>query len=177
MRSLDVTRSGTPQSSFQIQMETASSMFQHIDIWIATACTLIAAITDLKSRRIPNWLTLGCFVAALSFHIWQIPVSGFWSLTSALEGGVLAFVILFVLWRINGAGAGDVKLAGAVGVWIETKEILYVLLISFVLCLIWRMVIEKRWQNTERETPPFRIPFAVPMALVMVGLLAWRSFG
>ncbi len=34
----------------------------------AGALTLLAAVTDLKAHRIPNWLTVPAALAALAYH-------------------------------------------------------------------------------------------------------------
>ena len=75
---------------------------------------LLAAITDLRERRIPNWLTGG--VAAL-YPVYLVlspaPVAWPGALALALLVGVLGLV-LFARALIGG---GDVKLIAAVTLW------------------------------------------------------------
>ena len=80
----------------------------------ALVLAFIACWTDLRTRRIPNVLTLCAAGAGLVFHAL---FSGSGPLT-ALGGwftGVLLFAPLFLL---RGMGAGDLKLLGAFGAWL-----------------------------------------------------------
>jgi prepilin peptidase CpaA len=73
---------------------------------------VIASIIDLKTRRIPNWLTLLTAVAGISMAITGL--SGLSLGTSVL--GLLTGAILMLPGHTLGAtGAGDVKLLAAFG--------------------------------------------------------------
>lgn len=71
---------------------------------------LTAAVTDLRSRRIPNWLTLPALPVGLIAQ--TVYGEGFWQ---GLLGAVGGFAALFVLFAIGAGGAGDVKLFTVVG--------------------------------------------------------------
>lgn len=74
---------------------------------------LIAAIYDIKYRRIPNWLTLSGVVLALVVNsVIGPPLAG---LVFTLEGFALAFGMYMLLYVLRAMGAGDVKLMAAVG--------------------------------------------------------------
>jgi len=78
----------------------------------AVVLSLIAAWTDLRSRRIPNWLTVPGAVVGLVLNA----VFDRWSGVKASLLGIvvgLGLLLLFVLLR--SLGAGDWKLAGALG--------------------------------------------------------------
>ena len=82
---------------------------------ILTAAVLLALIagwTDFRSRRIPNWLTVPGLLVGLAMNI---VLGGKAGVLASLEGvGVgLALLLPFVLLR--SLGAGDWKLAGALG--------------------------------------------------------------
>ena len=103
--------------------------------------TLAAAVSDSRFRRIPNNLTLPMFLAGLVF---QIAFNG-WSgdgtlagagLRSALFAFLLGFGTLFLLWLIGGGGGGDVKLIGALSVWLGFPMMLKVLIASTVVVLL-----------------------------------------
>jgi prepilin peptidase CpaA len=134
------------------------------------AYTATAMITDLRARRIPNWLTVSSLVGALLFH----GVTGGWSgLGHALGGFAVGFGFLLVLWLIGGAGGGDVKLTGALGAWLGASTTLLVLLISTPLALFMTIAFTawKKIQNTskDQESQPSMmrrgVPYAVPIAL------------
>jgi prepilin peptidase CpaA len=71
-----------------------------------------AAALDIKTRRIPNWLSLSGVVLGIALNVFLFETSGLWF---SLEGLGLAFAIYFVLYLLHGMGAGDVKLMAAVG--------------------------------------------------------------
>ena len=71
-----------------------------------------AAALDIKTRRIPNWLSLSGAVLALALNLFLFETAGLWF---SLQGLGLAFAIYFVLYLLRGMGAGDVKLMAAVG--------------------------------------------------------------
>lgn len=72
----------------------------------------IAAVFDMRYRRIPNWLVLAGILAGFS---WNVSSSGWSGLLRAAEGLGLGFILYFPLYLIRARGAGDVKLLAAVG--------------------------------------------------------------
>jgi prepilin peptidase CpaA len=76
------------------------------------AVVIAAAISDLATRRIPNWITLPGALLGFALHGYYGGVHG--ALLS-LAGAALGFSFFLLLHLAGGMGAGDVKLAGAVG--------------------------------------------------------------
>ena len=74
-----------------------------------------ACITDLHSRRIPNWLTFGAAATALAFHFADAGQAGAQQAAAGWATGLFMFMPLFLL---GGMGAGDVKLLAALGAWL-----------------------------------------------------------
>ena len=106
------------------------------------AFTLAAGISDLRTRRLPNWLTVPAFLAALVFHT---ATGGWTGLGQALGGFAIGFGILFVLWLIGGGGGGDVKLMGALGAWLGPIPILIVFALS-TMFVVLGMVFTAFWE-------------------------------
>jgi prepilin peptidase CpaA len=79
---------------------------------VLLALVVIAAIWDVRSRRIPNWLTGTGLVVGLGLQAWLRGVGG---VREAAVGAGLAFVVYFVFFSLRAMGAGDVKLMVAVG--------------------------------------------------------------
>ncbi len=75
------------------------------------ACAGLGAICDVRTRRIPNWLTGSGILAGLLLHL---GLGGWRSLSSAAAGGLLAGTIFLLFYLAGGMGAGDVKLIAAV---------------------------------------------------------------
>ncbi len=80
---------------------------------VHAAVVITAAIFDVRSRRIPNWLNLFGVVAGLLLN-WFLDVDKY-NWRTALMGLGLAFAIYFPLYLLRGMGAGDVKLMAAIG--------------------------------------------------------------
>jgi prepilin peptidase CpaA len=86
-----------------------------------------AAIFDVKSRRIPNWLTgLG---ALLGFVIHGVG-EGAHGILASVEGLLLGVVFLAPFYLKGGMGAGDVKLMGAIGALLGPKGVFLAFLFS-----------------------------------------------
>lgn len=73
---------------------------------------LIAAIYDLRFRRIPNWLNLSGVVLGLGINTLLFARDG---LVGAVLGMTCSLIVYVPLYLIRGMGAGDVKLMAAVG--------------------------------------------------------------
>ncbi|MFK7768964.1 MAG: prepilin peptidase [Mariniblastus sp.] len=139
----------------------------------------IAVFTDLKSRQIPNWLTVSSLVIALLFHFFSGGLDG---LLLSIGGFATGFGILFVLWIIGGGGGGDVKLMGALGAWVGPMPTLLIFLGS-TFCALLCMVALVVFQSLSKKVleadepganPPKNklmkqsLPFAVPASLATV---------
>ena len=94
------------------------------------AFTALAAGFDLRTKKLPNRLTVPALVAAFVFHG---ATSGSSGQLTALAGFATGFGILLVLWIVGGGGGGDVKLMGALGAWLGPQGTLAVFLISAAL--------------------------------------------
>lgn len=76
---------------------------------------VIMALGDVRTRRIPNYLTLSGALAGLLF---QTMVSGWPGLLQGLGGLALGFGLMLPLYIFGGIGAGDVKALAALGAWL-----------------------------------------------------------
>jgi len=84
------------------------------------ACLLAAVIWDVSVRRIPNAVCGAIAVAGLGVQFWD---SGALAALAGLGAGVGTIALLFVFWQRGGIGGGDVKLAGAVAVWVGPRSL------------------------------------------------------
>ncbi len=78
----------------------------------AVAVAVAAAVSDVSTRRIPNWLTYPALLAGL---LLRFSFQGWSGLRSALLGMLVAGGIFMLFYMIRAMGAGDVKLMAAVG--------------------------------------------------------------
>jgi prepilin peptidase CpaA len=89
---------------------------------IPLALTLWIAWGDLKTRRIPNYLTLGTALAGLAYNFIS---QGFPGLADGFLGMLLGFALLILPYIWGGMGAGDVKALAALGAWLGPQLIVY----------------------------------------------------
>jgi prepilin peptidase CpaA len=82
---------------------------------VAAACWF-----DVRTRRIPNWLTFPA--AALGLVACTVAHSGHGTVSSA-AGLLVGLALFFPLFVLKGLGGGDVKLMGALGAWLGTSVI------------------------------------------------------
>ena len=133
---------------------------------LVAAIVLVAAATDIRSRRIPNWLTLSGVVAGLLLNTVLFGLPG---LRNSLSGMGLGFAAYFVLYCLRAMGAGDLKLMAAVGAIIGPGHWVSVFMASalaggvFALALIvWKgRMRETLWNSffIAQELVHFRAPY------------------
>jgi prepilin peptidase CpaA len=82
---------------------------------VAVGVGVVACVTDLRHRRIPNVLTFGAAGLALLFHGVVGGVSG---LQSAVIGWLVGTALFLPFFLLRGMGGGDVKLMAALGAWL-----------------------------------------------------------
>jgi len=79
---------------------------------VAAIITLIAAVTDTRSQRIPNWLTFPVLLLAPVVHT----VFASWTgLMNSLLGILVCGLLPYLAFRQGGMAGGDVKLFAAIG--------------------------------------------------------------
>lgn len=88
---------------------TAASIVTPLGI-LAVAVAIAGSVTDVRSRRIPNWLTVGAFMAALIARL-----AGAEPFLNGLTGAAIAFLVGLSLYTMRAIGAGDVKYLAAFG--------------------------------------------------------------
>jgi prepilin peptidase CpaA len=111
----------------------------HSFAWWPTLIVLaVATFTDLRSRRIPNWLVLPFLLAGIAVSGW---LHGWHGIGQSFAGLGLGTLIYGVLFWMGGMGAGDVKLCAAIGAWIGPDQLFFALVIAGmaggVMVLIW----------------------------------------
>lgn len=86
---------------------------------IVISICLAACVFDVRTRRIPNALTLSAAVAGLLYHA---ATSGVTGVQMAGAGWLLGLLLLLPYFALGGMGGGDVKLVAALGAWLGPWE-------------------------------------------------------
>lgn len=155
---------------------------------------LLVADQDFRNRRVPNWLVLvGIALGGLALLSASQPFSigGF----DALKGACAGFGVLLIFYITGFMGAGDVKFAGALGLWVGLHPLLPIWIGASLLAgghaVLW--ILLKRWSYFPRLTSALsgvpslehadaatrrsarHIPFAAYLAIASVSWLVWRN--
>jgi len=165
---------------------------------VLIALAVAAGAADLRTGKVPNWLTLPAAAVGLLAHALTGGISGGdgrLGLLGSLAGVGMGLVPLLLVWMVGGIGGGDVKLAGAIGAlggWRFALATLTYGIIAAVLMAVVIMVYKKLVRRTLRrvwhtlvllvipgarpadptgaDSP--RIPFAVALCVGAAGALA-----
>lgn len=154
---------------------------------------VLALVYDVVSRRIPNRLVLtGIWVG---WGLALMPGGIGWA--SSLTGGMVGFLVFGVLYALRMMGAGDVKLATAIGLFMGSQAMpgvcLSMLLAGGLLSLAWALARSSTqslpswmlpvWQQLQDfkkhepthspRTAAASVPYAMAMALGSWLYLAW----
>jgi prepilin peptidase CpaA len=98
----------------------------HAVAWWPTFVVLVIAVAiDIRSRRIPNWLSLPFLVTGIVLSAWRGGLPGF---ERSIEGVGLALAVAGVLCYLRGMGMGDLKLFAAVGAWVGPGQLFFALI-------------------------------------------------
>jgi len=119
---------------------------------VAVAIAVAAAVIDTRSRRIPNRLTYTAMVGGL---VLQSAFFGWRGLISSLAGGLVFGGIFLLFYMVRAMGAGDVKLAAALGCVIglsETPRVLMATAICGGIFALLRMIFSGKILATIRST-------------------------
>ena len=133
---------------------------------------LAASWTDIRKREIPNGLNLA--IACLAIPYWWSIGLGLWP-DVALQIGVaaLVFALFTIAFYFGQMGGGDVKMLGALALWLPWDGVLSLLVIMSLAggVLTLAMVIRKRLARAEGQP---EIPYGVAIAFAGIWLISER---
>ncbi len=118
---------------------------------LAVALALIAGWTDWRSRRIPNWLTVPGFLVGV---LANVLANGWSGLGISLKGAGLGLLVLLPFVFLRSLGAGDWKLAGALGAFVGWEGMVSLLMGSVFVAGIMALglvIYKRRFKETLRN--------------------------
>jgi prepilin peptidase CpaA len=158
---------------------------------------VIAAISDIRTRRIPNWLTFSGILLAIALNSFLGEWQGLWF---SLKGLGVAFGFYFFFYILRAMGAGDVKLMAFLGAAAGWTNWIFGILpltgiiggVAGILLVVAKGRLGKTWHNIQwiflslrlgrapyqdnpeldvRTGQGLRMPHAVMIASAVIGLL------
>lgn len=138
----------------------------------ALALLLVSAgIEDVRTREIADWKN--ALIALLAPAWWWASGLGLWP-GAAIQIGValLVFALFVGAFALGQMGGGDVKLIGALALWLPPMPLMWMLVVMSLAggALTLVMLAERWWRPAER---PLEIPYGV--AIAIAGLLSLRE--
>jgi prepilin peptidase CpaA len=119
---------------------------------LAAVVAVMAGIIDVRSRRIPNRLTYSAMIAGLAL---ESIVYGWHGLLLGLQGALLFGGVFLVFHLLRTMGAGDVKLAAALGCILglaNSWQVLFTTAMAGGVLAVLMMVFTGRILHTLRST-------------------------
>jgi len=150
----------------------------HEFLLFAAIICAVSAVYDLRTARIPNWLTASGMIAALLGHCAVAYAAGGTSFAlhaaeSTLLGAAVCAAVPFLLWCLKLAGGGDVKLIAVVGALCHANIGMESVFFAFASCTAF-VVVKHAWNGglltaaTARKPVRFGPALAVGTALTVL---------
>jgi prepilin peptidase CpaA len=118
--------------------EPSGAGLKPVLLGLAMALALAAGGTDWRWRRIPNWLTVPGLLAGIAVNA---AVSGLSGVKTSLLGAGLGLLLLLPFVFLRSLGAGDWKLAGALGAIVGPGALLDLLMGSIFVAGVMALVL------------------------------------
>ncbi len=81
-------------------------------VFLAVIVAVIAAVSDFRTYRIPNWLTFGSIFTGFIVNVF---LRGWPGLFASFQGFLVGGLLFLPFFMLGGMGAGDVKLMAGFG--------------------------------------------------------------
>jgi prepilin peptidase CpaA len=117
----------------------------------ALALALIAGWTDWRSRRIPNWLTVPGLAVGILVNVLA---HGWVGVKISFLGAGLGLLVLLPFVFLRSLGAGDWKMAGALGAMVGWEDLTNLLIGSIFVAGIMALALviyKRRFRQTMRN--------------------------
>jgi prepilin peptidase CpaA len=141
---------------------TGIQSIHQIALWPTLGLVAVATFTDLRGRRIPNWLVLPFLL--LGFALSGI-FGGWTGIGQSLLGALAATLVLGAFCYTGGMGMGDLKLCAAIGAWVGPSQLFSALVLTGIaggaMALCWVLTRLLRGESPLVRAMPYAPAIAV----------------
>jgi prepilin peptidase CpaA len=141
----------------------------------ALVLMLIAAmVDDLRRRIIENWLNLA--IALMAPIFWWATAMPVWPDMFIQIGFALAtFAFFAIFFALGQFGGGDLKLIGALALWLPIVTLIRMLLIMSILGGVLTVIVYL-WHRWGKRSGPVETPYGVAIAIAGMWAISQRYF-
>ncbi|HEV2080033.1 MAG TPA: prepilin peptidase [Allosphingosinicella sp.] len=130
----------------------------------------LAAVGDVRRREIPNWLNGA--IALLAIPLWfSLGLSPWPDMAVQLGVALGVFAFFALLFHFGLMGGGDVKMMGALALWLPAGAVLSVLIVMSIAggVLTLAMIVRKRLAKSQGQ---IEVPYGVAIAFAGLWVIA-----
>ena len=120
-----------PYSEFKAMLELLAMLFFDWRTGIVILLLIVAAVSDCRTRRIPNWLVLSGALYGVIYNT-VLPPTPHDNILFPLAGLGLGLLLFLPLYLVRAMGAGDVKLLAMAGAFLGPGDTFYAALASMI---------------------------------------------
>lgn len=138
---------------------------------------LFGALVDLRTRLLPDEITLGLIATGLVYGFWQHQALG---LGLAASGAIIGFGVFFLIAKAytwlrgrEGLGMGDAKLLAAGGAWSGPYFLSWIVLFAAMLAIIG--VIIHSHIRGQKLSPTTAVSFGPALAVAIYLVWLWSE--
>lgn len=123
----------------------------------------VAAVGDLRTRTIPNWLNAAIALLAIPFW-WSIALPLWPDILLQIGVAVVVFGLFALLFQMGAMGGGDVKLVAALVLWLPLGAVLNLIIVMSIAGGVLTLVMLVRHRLAKHEHH-LEIPYGVAIVL------------
>ena len=139
-------------------------------IAVLAAMLIVAAAGDLRTRTIPNTLNLAIALCAIPF--WWFSDLPLWPDVGVRIGFALFLFAIFAgAFALGAMGGGDVKLIGALALWLPPLAVLKLLIVMSIAGGVLTLVMLVR-HRLRKSSAELEIPYGVAIAFGGIWLIS-----
>jgi prepilin peptidase CpaA len=130
-----------------------------------------SGIQDARMREIANWKNAAIALLA-PFYWWASGLMPWPDMAAQLGLALIVFALFIVAFQFGWMGGGDVKMIGALALWLPLVPLMWMLIVMSLLggAITALLLVERALRH---RTAPIEVPYGV--AIAIAALLALRE--